>query len=145
MIKHDDVFDTVIRSVTTLILYILILALIVGVLKILASLVLIIMGTLGGNFLQINFTNIVFSVLTVFVLIDLFKTFTDYREHERIRLTYITDATILIVMREVAAGIYAQKIEYEFILSLSALLVVLGAIRVLAIKYSPREGDSLSQ
>ena len=145
MIKHDDVFDTVIRSVTTLILYILILALIVGVLKILASLVLIIIGTLGGNFLQINFTNIVFSVLTVFVLIDLFKTFTDYREHERIRLTYITDATILIVMREVAAGIYAQKIEYEFILSLSALLVVLGAIRVLAIKYSPREGDSLSQ
>lgn len=144
MIKHDDIFDTVIRSVTTIILYILILALIVGVLKILASLILIIVGTLGGNFLQINFTNIVFSVLTVFVLIDLFKTFTDYREHERIRLTYITDATILIVMREVAAGIYAQKIEYEFILSLSVLLVVLGAIRVLAIKYSPKEEENLS-
>ncbi|WP_440952179.1 phosphate-starvation-inducible PsiE family protein [Methanococcoides sp. FTZ1] len=139
MIKHDDIFDTVIRNVTVFILYVLLLALIVGVLKILASLVLIILGASSGNFLQISFTNIVFSVLTVFVLIDLFKTFTDYREHERIRLTYITDATILIVMREVAAGIYAQKIEYEFILSLSVLLVVLGAIRVLAIKYSPAE------
>ncbi|WP_445475823.1 phosphate-starvation-inducible PsiE family protein [Methanococcoides methylutens] len=144
MIKHDDIFDTVIRYVTTVILYILLLALIAGLLKIFASLVLMIMGALDGNFVQINFTNVVFSVLTVFILIDLFKAFMDYREHERIRLTYITDATILIVMREVAAGIYAQKIEYEFILSLSALLVVLGAIRVLAIKYSPKETESLS-
>ncbi|WP_048194840.1 phosphate-starvation-inducible PsiE family protein [Methanococcoides methylutens] len=139
MIKHDDIFDNIIRHVTTVILYILILALIVGVVKILASLVLIILATLGGDFLEINFTNVVFSVLTVFVLIDLFKTFTDYREHEQVRLTYITDATILIVMREVAAGIYAQKIEYEFLLSLAAVLVVLGAIRVLAIKYPPQE------
>lgn len=139
MLTHDEIFDTVIRNSTTVILYILLLALIAGVLKIFAGLGLIIIEALNGNFLQINFTNIVFGVLTVFVLIDLFKTFIDYREHERIRLTYITDATILIVMREVAVVIYGQKIEYEFVLSLSVLLLVLGAIRVIAIKYSPKE------
>ncbi|NPE28042.1 hypothetical protein HNV12_08715 [Methanococcoides sp. SA1] len=139
MLTHDEIFDTVIRNVTTIILYMLLLALIAGVLKVFASLGLIIIGILGGNFIQISFTNIVFGVLTVFILIDLFKTFIDYREHERIRLTYITDATILIVMREVAVVIYGQKIEYEFVLSLSVLLLVLGAIRVIAIKYSPSE------
>ncbi|ABE51462.1 phosphate-starvation-inducible PsiE family protein [Methanococcoides burtonii] len=144
MLTHDKIFDIVIRYVTTLILYILLLAVIVGVLKIFASLGLIVIGLFDGNLIQISFTNIVFSVLTVFVLIDFFKAFIDYREHERIRLTYITDATILIVMREIAIGIYDQKIEYEFMLSLSAVLLVLGAIRVLAVKYSPKEDQNIS-
>jgi uncharacterized membrane protein (DUF373 family) len=73
----------------------------------------IIFRTLGGGFGQI-----VSNVLTIFVLIDLFKTFVDYREHEEIRLTYVTDATILIVMREIAAGVYAQRFDYQFILGL---------------------------
>jgi len=34
-------------------------------------------------------------------VIEFFKTFADYAKHERIKLTYITDATILIVMREI--------------------------------------------
>lgn len=141
MVDHDRIFDTVIRNVTVVILYILLLALIVGLLKTLLSLAAIIAGIFQGNFLSISFSDVVFSVLTVFVLIDLFKTFIDYREHERIRLTYITDATILLIMREIAAGIYAQKIEYEFIISLSILLLVLGAIKILAVKYSPDDDD----
>ncbi len=41
MLNHDKIFDIVIRYATTLILYILLLAIIVGVLKIFASLGLI--------------------------------------------------------------------------------------------------------
>ncbi len=136
MISHDRIFDIVIRSVTFSILYILLIALIVGVLKIFASIGLVLFEVIDGNFIHIDFIDIVVSVLTVFVLIDLFKTFVDYREHERIRLTYITDATILLVMREITAEIYAHKIEYEFILSISVLLLSLGVIRVIATKYS---------
>jgi hypothetical protein len=44
----------------------------------------------------------------------LFKTFVDYREHEEIRLKYVTDATILIVMREIAAGVYPK----DFVINL---------------------------
>ncbi|MPN63535.1 hypothetical protein SDC9_211299 [bioreactor metagenome] len=77
------------------------------------------------------------SVLTVFIVIDLFKAFVDYHEHDRIKLTDITDATILIVLREIAVGLYAQKLGYEFILSLAVLLLVLGVIRMLAVQYSP--------
>ncbi|UGV39826.1 phosphate-starvation-inducible PsiE family protein [Methanococcoides orientis] len=139
MITHDKIFDTVIRSVTFSILYVLLIALIVGVLNIFVSLGLIIFEVLEGNFIHIDFIDVVVSVLTVFVLIDLFKTFVDYREHERIRLTYITDATILLVMREIASEVYAHKVEYEFVLSLSALLLALGVIRVIAAKYSPLE------
>ncbi|WP_198003714.1 hypothetical protein [Methanococcoides burtonii] len=58
-------------------------------------------------------------------------------EHERIKLTYVTDATILIVMCEIAVGMYAREFDHNFIFALSALILVLGIVRVLAIKHSP--------
>lgn len=130
MITHDKIFKIIIDLVTIIILYILLLALIVGVINILLAIKSIILGTLAGGFGQI-----VSSVLTIFVLIDLFKTFVDYREHKEIRLTYVTDATILIVMREITAGVYAQRFDYQFILGMSVLLLTLGIIRALTVKY----------
>ena len=130
MITQDKIFKMVINFVTIIILYVLLLALLVGVLNILRDINSILFGTLGGGFGQI-----VSSVLTIFVLIDLFKTFLDYREHQEIRITYVTDATILIVMREIAVGVYAQRFDYQFVLGLSILLFTLGIIRALAVKY----------
>ena len=130
MITHDKIFKIIIDLVTIIILYILLLALIVGVINILLAIKSILFGTLGGGFGQI-----VSSVLTIFVFIDLFKTFVDYREHKEIRLTYVTDATVLIVMREITAGIYAQRFDYQFILGMSVLLLTLGIIRALTVKY----------
>ncbi len=137
MITHDDIFDTVIRFVTYAVLYILLIAIIVGLLSIVINVGIIVYEILGGNFTHVSFIDVVVSVLTIFVLIDLFKTFIDYRENKRIRLTYIADATILIVLREVAAGVYTHHIEYEFIISISILLLALGLIRFIATKYSP--------
>jgi uncharacterized membrane protein (DUF373 family) len=133
-IDQNNIFKTIIDLVTIIILYILILALLAGVINILLQIKSILFGTLGGGFGQV-----VSSVLTIFILIDLFKTFVDFREHEEIRLTYVTDATILIVMREIAAGVYAQRFDYQFILGLSTLLLILGIIRALAVKYPPRQ------
>lgn len=133
MISQNKIFKMTIDLVTIIILYILLLALLVGVINILLDIKSILFGTLGGGFGQI-----VSSVLTIFILIDLFKTFVDYREHEEIRITYVTDATILIVMREIAAGVYAQRFDYQFILGLSILLFTLGIIRALAVKYPPK-------
>lgn len=130
MVSQDKIFKIIIDLVTIVILYVLLLALFVGVIHILLDINSIIFGTLGGGFGQI-----VASVLTVFILIDLFKTFIDYREHQEIRITYVTDATILIVMREIAAGVYAQRFDYPFVLGLSILLFSLGIIRALAVKY----------
>lgn len=132
-ITQNNIFKTTIDLVTIIILYILLLALLAGVINLLLQIKSVIFGTLGGGFGQI-----VSGVLTIFVLIDLFKTFADFREHEEIRITYVTDATLLIVMREIAAGVYAQRFDYQFILGLSTLLLILGIIKALAVKYPPR-------
>ncbi|MFH1322265.1 MAG: phosphate-starvation-inducible PsiE family protein [Methanobacteriota archaeon] len=87
--------------------------------------------------LEHGFRQIVTSVLTLFIVIEFFKTFADYSKHERIKLTYITDATILIVMREITVGLYSQSFGYQMLFALSALMLVLGLLRVLAVRYSP--------
>ncbi len=125
-------FKKVTDSISIIFLYILLLALIIGMIKTLLDIRLIIFESLESGF-----NHMVTSVLTVFIVIDLFKAFVDYQENDRIRLTDITDATIFIVLREIAVGLYSQEFGYQFILSLAALLFVLSIMRVLAIKYSP--------
>ncbi|AKB50650.1 hypothetical protein MSBRW_1397 [Methanosarcina barkeri str. Wiesmoor] len=125
-------FKKVTDSISIIFLYILLLALIMGMVKTLLDIRLIIFESLESGF-----SHMVTSVLTVFIVIDLFKAFVDYQENDRIRLTDITDATIFIVLREIAVGLYSKEFGYEFVLSLAALLFVLSIMRVLAIKYSP--------
>jgi uncharacterized membrane protein (DUF373 family) len=129
-------FKKVTDAISTIFLYILLLALIVGMAKTLLDIRFIIFESLESGF-----NHMVTSVLTVFIVIDLFKAFVDYHEHDRIKLTDITDATILIVLREIAVGLYSQEFGSEFVLSLATLLLVLGIMRVLAVKYSPAKAQ----
>lgn len=125
-------FKKITDLISTIFLYILLLALLVGLAKTLLDIRFILFESLENGF-----NHMVTSVLTVFIVIDLFKAFVDYHENDRVKLTDITDATILIVLREIAIGLYSQEFDYKFILSLATLLFVLGILRVLAVKYSP--------
>ncbi len=134
MIDHPKFFKKVTDAIVTIILYILLLVLIAGMLRIILDIRFIAIDSLEGGF-----NKIVTSVLTLFIVIEFFKTFADYSKHERIKLTDITDVTILIAMREVTVGLYSKSFAYEMLFALSALLLVLGVIRVLAVRYSPEK------
>lgn len=49
---------------------------------------------------------LVIDVLSVFVLIELFRTFTDYLEFRRVRLRVLAEVGIAFVLREVFIGLY---------------------------------------
>jgi uncharacterized membrane protein (DUF373 family) len=134
MIDHPKIFKKITDSIITIVLYVLLLALIAGMLRILLDIRTVSIDSLDGGF-----SKIVINVLTLFIVIEFFKTFADYSKLERIKLTDITDVTILITMREVTVGLYSKSFGYETIFALSALLLVLGVIRVLAVKYSPEK------
>ena len=133
MINHQKIFKKITDSIVTIILYVLLLTLIAGMLRILFDFRYVAIDSVEGGF-----NKIVTSVLTLFIVIEFFKTFADYSKIERIKLTDITDVTILIVMREVTVGLYSKSFGYEIIFALSALLLVLGVIRMLAVRYSPQ-------
>ncbi len=134
MIDHPKFFKKITDSIVTIVLYVLLLALIAGMLRTLLDIRTVAIDSLDGGF-----NKIVTNVLTLFIVIEFFKTFADYSKHERIKLTDITDVTILIAMREVTVGLYSKSFGYETIFALSSLLLVLGVIRMLAVRYSPEK------
>ncbi len=136
MITHDTLFRKVIYIVTVIVLYILLLAIIIGMFNVFQNIGLVWLKK-GG------FSQVVYSVLTIFILIDLFKAFADYQVHERIRLTYVNDATIMIVLREITVMIYSNEFQRETLIVFAVLLLVLGIIRFIAIRFPPI-GESLS-
>lgn len=83
--------------------------------------------------------DLVIDVLSVFVLIELFRTFTDYLEFHRVRLRVLTEVGIAFVLREIFIGLYARSMDWTAILALSVLLAVLVSARIAAVKFQPRD------
>jgi uncharacterized membrane protein (DUF373 family) len=80
---------------------------------------------------------LVIDVLSVFVLIELFRTFTDYLEYHRVRLRVLTEVGIAFILREIFIGLYDRSMEWQVILALAALLAVLVAARTAAVRLHP--------
>jgi len=77
--------------------------------------------------------DLVIDVLSVFVLIELFRTFTDYLEYQRIRVRVLAEVGIAFVLRDIFIGLYNHSIDWSQILALTVLLAVLVAARVTAV------------
>lgn len=80
---------------------------------------------------------LVINVLSVFILIELFRTFTDYIEFHRIRLHVLADVTIVFILRELLIGFYSHSIKWPEMLGIGFLIAVLVAARTVAIRISP--------
>lgn len=84
---------------------------------------------------------LVIDVLSVFVLIELFRTFTDYLEYHRVRLRVLAEVGIAFILREVFIGLYDHSMDWSVILALAALLAVLVTARIAAVQMPP-PGDA---
>ena len=49
------------------------------------------------------------NLLTFFVILELFKSLVDYFREHRLKLTFIVDATLVFILREVMIGLYQQQ------------------------------------
>ncbi len=134
-IDHNLIFKKSTNFIIIITLYILLIALLIGVVQIILS----IPQLLNSDGLDIVFYQIVTKSLNLFIVIEFFKTLHDYSKYERIKLTYIIDATILIVLREISVGLFTRDLDYTMIFALSILLTVMGAVRVMAVRYSPQQ------
>ncbi len=79
------------------------------------------------------------NLLTFFIILELFKSLVEYFREHRLKLTFIVDATLVFILREVMVGLYQHQAAPRQIASLALLALVLGAVRTLAIIYSPME------
>lgn len=84
-----------------------------------------------------GFDIMVTNILSMFIVIELLRSIIEYFEIHRLKITFIIDASIVFILREAMIGIYQHKIDAFEIISFAILLLILGCIRFLAVRYSP--------
>lgn len=75
-------------------------------------------------------------VLTVLAMIEVFRTAMAYFSEGRVKVTYIIDTVLVALLTEVLAFWY-REVEVQRLLLVIVLTVVLMALRIAAIRFSP--------
>ena len=84
-----------------------------------------------------GFGLLITNTLSMFIVIEMLRTILEYFEIHRLKITFIIDGALVFIIREIMIGVYEHKMGAVDLLSLSALLLVLGSLRTFAIIYSP--------
>ncbi len=126
-------FKKVMDIIIKLIIPLVILSLMIGIARLFLDLKLVFENAEISKGFNILVTNI----LSMFVVIELLRGVIEYFDVQRLKLTLITDAAIVFILREVMIVVYQQDMKPLQIVSLTGLLLVIGCIRTLAIVYSP--------
>lgn len=92
-----------------------------------------------GPSIAAAFDVLVTDILSMFVVIELLKSIVEYFEIHRLKITFILDAALVFVLREVMIGLYKHEMHAAEIAALAGMLLVMGAVRIAAVRFSPPE------
>ncbi|MGA2192923.1 MAG: phosphate-starvation-inducible PsiE family protein [Nitrospirota bacterium] len=126
-------FNKVVDIIIKMMIPVVILALLIGV----ARLFLDLGAIFKSDSINTAFDSIITNTLSMFVVIELFRSIVEFFEIHRLRITFIIDGAIVFILREVMVGLYSHNLAPLYVSSLALLIMVLGGLRTLAILYSP--------
>lgn len=85
---------------------------------------------------------VILNVLMVLALLEVFRTTLIYFSEGRVKVTYILDTALVVVITEVMA-FWFKDIEYHKLIMVIALVFTLIIARIIAIRYSPTKSKLL--
>ncbi len=130
-------FKKVVDIIIKLMIPLVILTLMVGIARVLLDLKTVFKSPTISTGFDIMVTNI----LSIFIVVELLRSIIEYFDIHRLRITFIIDASIVFIIREIMIGIYQHKLVALEIASIAMLLLIMGGIRTLAIVYSPEKKE----
>jgi len=125
-INFLTVFNKVLTGVFILMMIVIITVLIIGVVDLFID----IRDLVIEHEIRSGYLEIIYDVLTLFVMIELLRSLAEYFNSKRLRMTFITDAAIVFVLREVMIKLFEGKIDPGQLYGMSALIVALTILRV---------------
>jgi uncharacterized membrane protein (DUF373 family) len=131
----NRVFRTAVDWIVRLLVPLAIVALMMGI----ARVVLDLWNVWRSPSISAAFDVLVTDILSMFVVIELLKSIVEYFEIHRLKITFILDAALVFVLREVMIGLYGHQMHAAEIAALAGLLLVMGAVRIAAVRFSPPE------
>lgn len=121
------IFNWTLNIVFSLLIVFLTLSIIIGV----ARTFMTVGDLLVQRELAKDFLRVISDVLTLFILIELSRSLVEYFNANHLRsMTFIVDAAIVFVLREVMIQLFEHKITPGEIYAMSALLLVLTVLRI---------------
>lgn len=100
-------------------------------------------GLLGGSVKALSKTVIV-NVLLILATFEIFRTTMVYFSEGRVKVTYIVDTVLVVVLTEVMA-FWFKDIEYRRLGMAIALVLTLIVARILAIRFSPDRSETAEE
>ncbi len=89
--------------------------------------------------------NAVVSVLNLFILIEFFRGILSYFEFDRLKLSYITDAALVFIIREIMVALFYRHLDLKSSIAYSIIVISLSALRTLSIIYTPDKEKKKTQ
>jgi uncharacterized membrane protein (DUF373 family) len=130
-----DIWMKAIKGVLSLLILTILLALTGGVIKTFLDIKLLITSPV-----EVGLRQIIVDTLILLAVVEVFKTTLTYFSEGRVKVTFIVD-TILVVMLTEIISLWFKEAEQGKLLLLGAIIMTLGAVRVIAVRCSPAYGE----
>ena len=133
---YDRTIDVVIIGLVLIMVVVLIFAF----LEVFTNLLHLIPDLRAKQVDETEFRDLVANVLDVFVVIELFSTFTNYIRTRHVRISILLDVSIVFALRELLVKLYAASSSMEKLIGLCLIVIILVIARSIANRFSPQHG-----
>ena len=128
-------FTKIVDSMIKFMIPMVIIAMMMGIARVILDL----RSVFGSQTIASAFHMMVTNILSMFIVIELLRSVIEYFTVHRLKITFITDAALVFVLREIMIGLYEHSLGSEMIIALSVLILVIGGLRTLAVIFSPEK------
>lgn len=132
--------ETLCRTLLSLLLTVILAGMTYGVARTAFDLFAATGQMLSGSGLHEALKQLVVNVLMVLAVVELFRTVKAYFTEGRVKVTYIIDTVLVVVITEIM-GFWYREVEVERVGLAIALVVALMAVRIMAIRFSPKRDE----
>ena len=138
LVKVDlaNLWVTGIRLVLSLLILTILLALAGGVVKTFLDLKLLLHSTV-----DVALRHVIVDTLILLAVVEVFKTTLTYLTEGRVRVTFIVD-TILVVMLTEVISLWFKEGPWTQLVVLGAILLTLAIMHIVAVRFSPAQTDA---
>ena len=125
------VWETGTRCILSLLTLAILLGLAGGVVKTFLDLRLLL-----SNDVEVALRHVLVDILTLLAVVEVLKTTLAYCSDGRVRVTFIIDTVLVVMLTEVISRWFAGGAWDQFAM-LGGILLTLGLLRIVAVRYSP--------
>ena len=127
-----EVWNRGIKGVLSLVVVTLVTALVGGAVKTFWEIRL-----LMDHSTKVVLRQVIINTLMLLALVEVFKTTVTYFREGRAKVTFIVDTILVVMLTEVISQWFKKRGDWQPLVVLGVLLLILGIVRVMAFRWSP--------